>query len=245
MKRILLLLTAVSLGSPSARTDEPAAPVWPSSEWKKVTPSPFLRTEAATPIVDGEQYLFGGFIERRETSSQIDVYDPATDVCSRKKDMPTRPTQANIEAAAGDTPLLVNGAIKQNELTKLPVLGQDRDAVIQRCGKPIEERVLQGGINWMRFQVGEFRLIVEIAPNTKQAVQIYHFRKQAFTDAEIAQLLEQNSQGKKWTGEKFNWTRSDGASSRGGGPSRFAGQGGAEEWQLVVLDPSWIKGKTR
>ena len=64
MKRILSLLAAVSLGSPLARADEPQAPAWPSLEWKKVTPSPFARTEAATALIDGRLYLFGGFIAR-------------------------------------------------------------------------------------------------------------------------------------------------------------------------------------
>jgi N-acetylneuraminic acid mutarotase len=95
MKRILFLLAASLLGSLSARAEEPAAPAWPALEWKKVTPSPFARTEAATALVDGKLYLFGGFIAKLETSSQIDVYDPASDTWSRKKDMPTRPTHAN------------------------------------------------------------------------------------------------------------------------------------------------------
>lgn len=91
----LLLLAAVSLHALPAGADGPAPPAWPSLEWKKVTPSPFARTEAATALVDGKLYLFGGFIEKLETSSQVDFYDAATDTWSRKKDMPTRPTHAN------------------------------------------------------------------------------------------------------------------------------------------------------
>lgn len=141
---------------------------------------------------------------------------------------------ADIEAAAGAE------AVVANDLAKLPVLGQDRDAVIQRCGKPLEERVLQGGIDWMRFQVGEFRLIVEIAPNTKKVIQIYHFRKKAFTDAEIAQLLEQNAQGNQWKPEnkaEYCWKRSDGVTTRGSGPRDYGQE--AKECKFVVLDKSW------
>jgi beta-lactamase regulating signal transducer with metallopeptidase domain len=134
-------------------------------------------------------------------------------------------------------------AVEENSLAKLPVLGQDREAVIQRCGKPLEEKTLggEGGINWMRFQVGEFRLIVEIAPTTKKVIQIYHFRKTAYTDAEIAQLLEQNAQGKPWKPEnkaEYHWKRSDGVTSRGDGPTLYDGQE-SKEWKFVVLDPSW------
>jgi N-acetylneuraminic acid mutarotase len=95
MKRMLLLLAAALLGSLTAHADETPAPAWPALEWKKVTPSPFARTEAATALVDGKLYLLGGFIAKLETSSQVDVYEPATDAWSRKKDMPTRPPHAN------------------------------------------------------------------------------------------------------------------------------------------------------
>jgi hypothetical protein len=83
---MLLLLAAALLGSLTAHADETPAPAWPALEWKKVTPSPFARTEAATALVDGKLYLFGGFIAKLETSSQVDVYEPATDAWSRKKE---------------------------------------------------------------------------------------------------------------------------------------------------------------
>lgn len=130
--------------------------------------------------------------------------------------------------------------VAESDLAKVPVLGMDRNSVIKLCGKPLEEKILQpgdpilGGITWMRFQAGDYRLIVEIAPNTKKVVQIYHFRKRPFTDSEIAGLLERNAQGHQWKGEKFAWKRSDGASARGG-----VNQGA--ESQIVVVDPSWNK----
>jgi hypothetical protein len=70
--------------------------------------------------------------------------------------------------------------------------------VIQRCAKPLKERTLTSGIEWMQLQVGNFRLIVEFAPTTKKVIQIYHFRETPFTDEEIAKLLEQNAQGQEW-----------------------------------------------
>lgn len=94
MKRRLLSLVAAMVGMLWVHVSEAAEPVWPL-EWKKITPSPFSRTEAATAVVDGKLYLFGGFIERLETSNQVDVYDPATDKWSRKSMMPTRPTHVN------------------------------------------------------------------------------------------------------------------------------------------------------
>lgn len=71
-----------------------AQAVWPL-EWRKAAPSPIARTEAATAVVGGKLYLFGGFIAGLETSAQVDIYDPSTDTWTRGRDMPTRPTHEN------------------------------------------------------------------------------------------------------------------------------------------------------
>jgi N-acetylneuraminic acid mutarotase len=98
-----MLLVIIALGVPSiAGTEEPAAAksssqadVWPTLEWKDATPSPFARVESPAAVVGGKLYLFGGFTDDLGASNQVDVYDPASDSWTRKKDMPTRLTHLN------------------------------------------------------------------------------------------------------------------------------------------------------
>src|ERR1700688_5270287 len=97
--RTLLVIFALNVSS-IGRTEEPAkstnkADAWPALEWKKAAPSPFARVESPTAVVNGKIYLFGGFTEDLEASNQVDVYDPASDSWTRKKDMPTRLTHLN------------------------------------------------------------------------------------------------------------------------------------------------------
>ena len=104
------LLVAIGLAvAANASGDEPGiakpsslAPAWPALEWKKAAPSPFARVESPAAVVDGKLYLFGGFTETLDASNQLDVYDPASDTWSRKKDMPTRLTHLN-PAVDGNT----------------------------------------------------------------------------------------------------------------------------------------------
>ena len=86
---VIIALTVPSIG----RTDE--KPAWPALEWKKAAPSPFARVESPAAVVDGKLYLFGGFTDDLQASNQVDVYDPASDSWTRKKDMPTRLTHLN------------------------------------------------------------------------------------------------------------------------------------------------------
>ena len=53
---------------------------------------PPSRVESPTAVVDGKLYLFGGFTDDLGASNEVDVYDPADDTWTRKKDMPTRLT---------------------------------------------------------------------------------------------------------------------------------------------------------
>ena len=97
------LLVIIALNVPSiGRAEEPAAAkssskadAWPTLEWKKAAPSPFARVESPAAVVNSKLYLFGGFTEDLDASNQVDVYDPASDSWTRKKDMPTRLTHLN------------------------------------------------------------------------------------------------------------------------------------------------------
>ena len=89
--RIFLVLIALNVSS-IAWADEPA---WPPLKWQKAAPSPFARVESPAAVVHNKIYLFGGFTEELQASNQVDVYDPASDTWTRKKDMPTRLTHLN------------------------------------------------------------------------------------------------------------------------------------------------------
>jgi len=71
----VFLVVAVSLVALPMQADEPAATVWQLLVWKKIKSSPFARNEAATTVVEGELYLFGGFFSDLDASGQADVYD--------------------------------------------------------------------------------------------------------------------------------------------------------------------------
>jgi N-acetylneuraminic acid mutarotase len=69
--------------------------VLPVFDWKKVAPSPFARVESPTTVVRGRVFLFGGFTNSLNASSQLDVYDLATDSWTRRNDMPMQLTHLN------------------------------------------------------------------------------------------------------------------------------------------------------
>lgn len=64
-------------------------------QWKAGAASPFERVEAPTAVIDGKLFLFGGFSSDLGASAEIDVYDPAADQWTRRKDMPTPVTHLN------------------------------------------------------------------------------------------------------------------------------------------------------
>lgn len=83
-------------------------PAWPALEWKKGAPSPFVRVESPAAVVDAKLYLFGGFTDSLGASNQVDMYDPASDSWTRKKEMPTQVTHLN-SAKDGTTIWLAGG----------------------------------------------------------------------------------------------------------------------------------------
>ena len=87
--------TAVGSSSKAAASSSAPVRTWPALEWKKASPSPFTRVESPAAVVAGKIYLFGGFTEELQASNQVDVYDPASDSWTRRKDMPTRLTHLN------------------------------------------------------------------------------------------------------------------------------------------------------
>ena len=108
------LVTALAV-SAIGRADEPAAEApappkhdWSDLAWKTATPTPFPRVESPTAVLDGKLFLFGGFTEDLGASNRVDVYDPANDSWSRRKDMPTGVTHLD-PAVDGNTLWLAGG----------------------------------------------------------------------------------------------------------------------------------------
>ncbi|MFT5124709.1 MAG: N-acetylneuraminic acid mutarotase [Kiritimatiellia bacterium] len=95
-QNLILYFVPAMICAISAWGQEAGNPSWlKSQDWKKAAPSPFARVESPTAVVDGKLYLFGGFTSSLGASTQLDVYDPATDTWSRLKDMPTGVTHLN------------------------------------------------------------------------------------------------------------------------------------------------------
>ena len=106
-RTLLGLIALIVLGI--SGTDEPAtakssgkADAWPALAWQKAAPSPFARVESPTAMINDKLYLFGGFTDDLDASNQVNVYDPASDLWTRKKDMPARLTHLN-PAVNGNT----------------------------------------------------------------------------------------------------------------------------------------------
>jgi N-acetylneuraminic acid mutarotase len=95
---VILALNVPLLGGaeePAAARSSSKTGAWPALKWTKAAPSPFARVESPAVVVDCKIYLFGGFTEDLDASNQVNVYDPASDSWTRKKDMPTRLTHLN------------------------------------------------------------------------------------------------------------------------------------------------------
>lgn len=99
-----LTLTGVNAASRNAinwvevtQVTDPVAEVnWPSvSEWHTVTLSPIPRFEAHGVSYAGKLYLFGGWIDSSfNSTTRVDVYDPAKNTWTRLKDMAAPETHA-------------------------------------------------------------------------------------------------------------------------------------------------------
>jgi N-acetylneuraminic acid mutarotase len=148
------LLAVIALNVPLVgRTDEPpgaktssTADAWPILEWKKAAPSPFARVESPTAVVNGKIYLFGGFTEDLDASNRVDVYDPASDSWSRKKDMPAHLTHLN-PALDGNTIWFAGGFKgKHPGPVTAEVWKYDIAADSWTGGPPLPERRAGGGL---------------------------------------------------------------------------------------------------
>jgi N-acetylneuraminic acid mutarotase len=145
----VIVLNIASIG----RSEEPApskssskTDAWPTLDWKKAAPSPFARVESPTAVVNGKLYLFGGFTEDLDAANQVDVYDPASDSWTRKKDMPMRLTHLN-PAVDGNTIWFAGGFKgKHPGPVTAEVWKYDIERDTWTAGPPLPERRAGGGL---------------------------------------------------------------------------------------------------
>ncbi|NOT07727.1 MAG: hypothetical protein HOP28_05895 [Gemmatimonadales bacterium] len=70
--------------------------------WTPLDPAPLVRFEAATIVLEGRGYLFGGFGNADlDGSPEVWMYDPKDNSWTRRKDMPNGLTHANPAMAGG------------------------------------------------------------------------------------------------------------------------------------------------
>jgi len=127
-------------------------------------------------------------------------------------------------------------------------LGQKRDQLIAKFGEPKNATRFASGIESMEFQNGANRMLVEISPKTQQLVQIYYRKKTPFTDGQVMELLNRNTEGKQWVPAKEAgvFIRSDGGIARGSGngtSEKDAAKVG-DEYQFAVLSGSEVMNKS-
>ena len=93
------------------------------------------------------------------------------------------------------------GKAEATDRPKLSVirLGQTRDEIVSKYGKPDKTVTLASGIESLSYQHGGIRLLVEVAPKTKQVIQIYYFKATPFSGVQISELLERNAESSKWS----------------------------------------------
>jgi N-acetylneuraminic acid mutarotase len=93
--KVLVIASVLGVSLLQAAAGQDAAAPALVLTWKMAAPSPFARVESPTAVINGRVYLFGGFTGDLSASPEVDVYDPAQDAWTRKKDMPTGVTHLN------------------------------------------------------------------------------------------------------------------------------------------------------
>jgi len=94
-----------------------------SGAWTRMAPAELVRFEAASAAVGGRVYVFGGFYNWDiEATPRVDIWDPAGNEWTRRKDMPEAITHAN-GVVVGDTVWFAGGFIGDHPG---PVTGQVR-----------------------------------------------------------------------------------------------------------------------
>jgi len=90
-----------------------SAPTGTTISWQEVAPSPIKRAEALGGVVNGKLYVMGGLFSQSGkilATTRADVYDPATNIWTRIKDMPEKLTHAG-QVIVGDTIWLIGGYV--------------------------------------------------------------------------------------------------------------------------------------
>jgi serine/threonine protein kinase/N-acetylneuraminic acid mutarotase len=107
----------------------PAATKLPADlEWQPVADLPFQRQYAASTVVKGKVYVFGG-IGNRTSSTTTKIYDPASNRWSTGPGLPV-PLHHFAAVTYKGQPVVIGGFVPGDELTS----GQSRDVYVLREG---------------------------------------------------------------------------------------------------------------
>ena len=84
----------------------------PPPVWRQLAAAPFPRYEAASAVLGGRLYVFGGFLNwpDGDATASVDLYDPGTNSWSRRREMP-RPITHRQAAVNGDTAWFAGGFV--------------------------------------------------------------------------------------------------------------------------------------
>ena len=116
----VLLLTSGGDGedssTPNGSTSVPAATKLPAGlKWRPIRDAPFRRQYAASTVVDGKVWVFGG-IGVKSSSTTTKVYDPAKDTWTAGPGLPL-PLNHLMAVTYGGAPVVMGGFIPGDELT--------------------------------------------------------------------------------------------------------------------------------
>ena len=76
-----------------------AAQAQSNGVWYERTPMPIARQEFATAVLNGKLYVLAGILSNIQSTAEVDVYDPETDIWSTIHSVPS-PTNHNAAAVA-------------------------------------------------------------------------------------------------------------------------------------------------
>jgi non-specific serine/threonine protein kinase len=116
----VLLLTSGGDGedssTPNGSTSVPAATKLPAGlKWRPIRDAPFRRQYAASTVVDGKVWVFGG-IGVKSSSTTTKVYDPAKDTWTAGPGLPL-PLNHLMAVTYDGAPVVMGGFIPGDELT--------------------------------------------------------------------------------------------------------------------------------
>jgi N-acetylneuraminic acid mutarotase len=135
--KIYVIGGAPSVFSPAYRTVEEYDPA--ADTWTRKADMPTARSTHSTGVVDGKIYVIGGMVGSPTPwtgLSVVEVYDPATDIWTRKADMPTRRLCHAVSAVDGKIYLMGGSTSNSGALATLEEYDPITDTWTRKADMP-------------------------------------------------------------------------------------------------------------